>query len=209
MAPRLCVWCGSLQHKSSTGYSALSFPLHTLYIRYTFSYNTDNCHLQKFSDDTAIVARVTEGNDLEYRKVIISFVAWCKLNHLCINSSKTKQVVIDFRRKAPKTAPVNIQGLDIVIVEEYKYLGIHINNRLDWTQYRCPVQEGPMSSPSAEETEVLWCEQVTVKNLLWLCGSISDLLRCGLLGLWKLREGQEETQRAGEKGWLSLFLFLI
>ena len=70
---------------------------------------------------------------MEYRKVITNFVAWCKLNHLCINASKTKEVVIDFRRKSPQTAPVNIQGLDIEIMEEYKYLGVHINNKLDWT----------------------------------------------------------------------------
>ena len=66
-----------------------------------FSYNIDSCHLQKFSDDTAIVAYVTEGNDLEYRKVITNFVAWCELDHLCISASKTK------------------------IMEEYKYLGVH------------------------------------------------------------------------------------
>ncbi|TWW59860.1 hypothetical protein D4764_06G0013900, partial [Takifugu flavidus] len=30
-------------------------------------------------------------------------------------------------------APVNIQGSDIEIVEEYKYLGVHLNNKLDWT----------------------------------------------------------------------------
>ncbi|TWW71213.1 hypothetical protein D4764_17G0006960 [Takifugu flavidus] len=28
---------------------------------------------------------------------------------------------------------MNIQGLDIEIVEEYKYLGVHLNNKLDWT----------------------------------------------------------------------------
>ncbi|TWW63831.1 hypothetical protein D4764_03G0008390 [Takifugu flavidus] len=46
---------------------------------------------------------------------------------------KTKEVVIDLSRKVPHSAPVNIQGLDIEIVEEYKYLGVHLNNKLDWT----------------------------------------------------------------------------
>ena len=76
---------------------------------------------------------MTEENDLEYRKVITNFVAWCELNHLRINASKTKKVMIDFRRKAAQTALLNIQGLDIEIVEEYKYMGVHINNKLDWT----------------------------------------------------------------------------
>ncbi|TWW77998.1 putative RNA-directed DNA polymerase from transposon BS [Takifugu flavidus] len=112
--------------------TVLSPFLFTLYTS-DFSHNSDSCHLQKFSDDTAIVGRVSEGNELEYREVITNFVAWCELNHLRINTSKTKEVVIDFSRKAPHTAPVNIQGLDIEIVEEYKYLGVHLNNKLDWT----------------------------------------------------------------------------
>ncbi|TWW63630.1 putative RNA-directed DNA polymerase from transposon BS [Takifugu flavidus] len=112
--------------------TVLSPFLFTLYTS-DFSYNSDSCHLQKFSDDTAIVGRVSEGNELEYREVITNFVAWCELNHLCINTNKTKEVVIDFSRKASHTAPVNIQGLDIKIVGEYKYLGVHLNNKLDWT----------------------------------------------------------------------------
>ncbi|TWW55772.1 hypothetical protein D4764_09G0008220 [Takifugu flavidus] len=71
--------------------TVLSPFLFTLYTS-DFSHNSDSCHLQKFSNDTAIVGRVSEGNDLEYR-----------------------------------------EGLDIEIVEEYKYLGVHLNNKLDWT----------------------------------------------------------------------------
>ncbi|TWW66493.1 hypothetical protein D4764_20G0005250 [Takifugu flavidus] len=72
------------------------------------------------------------------REVITNFVAWCELNHLRINASKTKEVVIDFSRKASHIAPVNIQGLDIEIAEEYKYLGVHLNNKLDWTRTQTP-----------------------------------------------------------------------
>ncbi|KAI3375638.1 hypothetical protein L3Q82_003955 [Scortum barcoo] len=100
-----------------------------------FTYSTDSCHLQKFSDDTAIVGCVSEGNDCEYRKVIVmDFVDWCELSHLQVNASKTKEMVIDFSRKpSSDIAPVNIQGLDIERVRTYKYLGVHLNNKLDWT----------------------------------------------------------------------------
>ncbi|TWW71677.1 hypothetical protein D4764_16G0001740 [Takifugu flavidus] len=30
-------------------------------------------------------------------------------------------------------APVNILGTDVDVVESYKYLGVHLNNNLDWT----------------------------------------------------------------------------
>ncbi|KAI3361751.1 hypothetical protein L3Q82_002094 [Scortum barcoo] len=44
----------------------------------------------------------------------MDFVNWCELNHLQVNASKTKEMVIDFSRKpSSDIAPVNIQGLDI------------------------------------------------------------------------------------------------
>ncbi|KAI3358072.1 hypothetical protein L3Q82_003084 [Scortum barcoo] len=113
--------------------TVLSPFLFTLYTS-DFTYSTDSCHLQKFSDDTAIVGCVSEGNDCEYRKVIMDFVDWCELKHLQVNASKTKEMVIDFSRKpSSDIAPVNIQGLDIERVRTYKYLGVHLNNKLDWT----------------------------------------------------------------------------
>ncbi|KAI3357769.1 hypothetical protein L3Q82_015527, partial [Scortum barcoo] len=103
------------------GNSPLTFPLHPGHIGL------------QFSDDTAIVGCVSEGNDCEYRKVIMDFVDWCELNHLQVNASKTKEMVIDFSRKPSDIAPVNIQGLEIERVRTYKYLGVHLNNKLDWT----------------------------------------------------------------------------
>ena len=112
--------------------TVLSPFLFTLYTS-DFRHSTDSCHLQKFSDDTAIIGRVSEGNDCEYRSVIKDFVYWCELNHLQLNASKTKEMVIDFHRKPSHTPPLNIQGLDIERVRTYKYLGVHLNNKLDWT----------------------------------------------------------------------------
>lgn len=44
------------------------------------------------------------------------------MNHLHISASKTKEVVIDFRRNVPHTTPINIQGLHTEVEGEYKYL---------------------------------------------------------------------------------------
>ena len=107
--------------------------LFTLYTA-DFSYNTPTCHLHKFSDDSAIVGLITDGDDMEYRGLTQDFVGWCQRNHLQINTKKTKELVVDFRRRTccPPT-PVNIQGMDIEMVTSYKYLGVHLNNKLDWT----------------------------------------------------------------------------
>ncbi|KAI3375306.1 hypothetical protein L3Q82_021090 [Scortum barcoo] len=41
--------------------------LFTLYTA-DFSYNTPSCHLQKFSDDSAVVGLITDGDDREYKR---------------------------------------------------------------------------------------------------------------------------------------------
>uniref|UniRef100_A0A8C7Z516 Reverse transcriptase domain-containing protein n=1 Tax=Oryzias sinensis TaxID=183150 RepID=A0A8C7Z516_9TELE len=120
---------------SSTGApqgTVLSPFLFTLYTS-DFTYNTGSCHLQKFSDDSAIVGCVSGGNELVYRSVIKDFVDWCERNHLCLNTSKTKEMVIDFRRRTPQFTPVSIQGSVIEVVDSFKYLGVHLNKKLDWT----------------------------------------------------------------------------
>ena len=48
-----------------------------------------------------------------------------------MNTNKTKEMVIDL-------APVNIQGGDIEVISVYKYLGVHLNNKLDWSITQMP-----------------------------------------------------------------------
>ena len=92
--------------------------------------------MQKFSDDSAIVGLISAGDDREYRELNQDFITWCQRNFLQINSGKTKELVVDFRRsKHSPPTPVNIQGTDIDIVRSYKYLGLHLNNKLDWTDH--------------------------------------------------------------------------
>ncbi|KAI3374877.1 hypothetical protein L3Q82_021415, partial [Scortum barcoo] len=79
------------------------------------NYLTDRPQFVRLQDCVSdVVVCSTEGNDCEYRKVIMDFVDWCELNHLQVNASKTKEMVIDFSRKpSADIAPLNIQGLDI------------------------------------------------------------------------------------------------
>ncbi|XP_070399622.1 uncharacterized protein [Nothobranchius furzeri] len=85
-----------------------------------FTYNTSSRHLQKYSDDLALVGCVFEVNDLEYRSVIMDFVDWCERNHLLLNTNETKEMEIDFQRNTPPHSPVNIQGEDIEVVDTFK-----------------------------------------------------------------------------------------
>ena len=74
--------------------NGLSPFLFTLYTS-DFRYNSDSCHMQKYSDDTAVVAC---GQEKEFRDLVESFYGWTKNNCLLLNTTKTKELVVDFRR---------------------------------------------------------------------------------------------------------------
>ena len=92
------------------------------------------CHLQKFSDDSALVGLISNGNDQAYRDEINRFVSWCEENYLDLNLSKTKELVIDFRKKKAMATPIFIKGSQVEIVPSYKYLGVHLDKDLNWKE---------------------------------------------------------------------------
>lgn len=63
-----------------------------------FQYNSETCHLQNSSDDSAIVVCITDYDEGEYWELFESFVDWCEINGLSLNASKTKEIVVDFSR---------------------------------------------------------------------------------------------------------------
>ncbi|KAK7891500.1 hypothetical protein WMY93_023463 [Mugilogobius chulae] len=93
----------------------------------------NSCHVQKYSDDTAIVACVKGRDESEYRELITRFTSWSRENALMLNTSKTKEMMIDFGRK-PTHQPVIIDGEKIEVVDTYKYLGVHLDHELDWSE---------------------------------------------------------------------------
>ena len=99
--------------------SPFLFNLHTT----DFSYQTESCHLQKFSDDSALVGCTSKGDEAQYRAVVDNFVTWCELNHLQRNTTNTKELVVDLRRTRTPVTPVSILGHNVDIAEHYKYLG--------------------------------------------------------------------------------------
>ena len=42
-------------------------------------------------------------------------------------------MVVDFRRTTPPLVPVSIKGETVETVCTYKYLGVHLDNKLDWS----------------------------------------------------------------------------
>ena len=108
--------------------------LFTLYAS-DFCYNSELCHIQKYGDDTAIVGCIRGDREEEYRSLVRDFALWCHTNCLQLNTSKTKELVIDFGRSRPRPRPVLLEGAEVEAVQSYKYLGLWLDNKLDWTTH--------------------------------------------------------------------------
>jgi hypothetical protein len=46
------------------------------------------------------------------------------------NMSKTKELIVDYRKRRAVQAPINIDGAAVEQVESFKFLGVHITNKL-------------------------------------------------------------------------------
>lgn len=110
-----------------------------------FQYSSGFCHLQKFSDDSAVVGHISDGREVECRTYIIDFVEWSQANYLILNVDKTKELVVDFRRKRTPVEPITIQGQKMELVDHYNHLGVHVNCKLDWRDNSDVVYKKGMS----------------------------------------------------------------
>ena len=54
----------------------------------------------KFADDTTIIGLISDGEESTYRSEVEQLVQWCEDNNLILNTTKTKELIIDYRKEA-------------------------------------------------------------------------------------------------------------
>ena len=86
----------------------------------------------KFADNKSLSGLIQE-DDLSYREAVEELTEWCDRNYLDLKVTKTKELVINFRRAKVNTDPIVIMGQPVETVTNYKYLGTIIDNKLDWS----------------------------------------------------------------------------
>ncbi|KAI3368909.1 hypothetical protein L3Q82_025424 [Scortum barcoo] len=69
-----------------------------------------SCLIVKFADDTAVVGRIANNDESDYRQEVEHLEGWCRQNNLCINVKKTKEMIVDFRRGRHLPSPLYIGG---------------------------------------------------------------------------------------------------
>ena len=86
----------------------------------------------KFSDDTTVIGCVNNANESVYREEVQRLVGWCKNNNLVLNISKTKEMIIDFRKKKTPIHPLVIDGTEVLQADSVTFLGSTISKDLSW-----------------------------------------------------------------------------
>ena len=81
----------------------------------------------KFAYDITVVGRISNNDDTEYRNEIENLANWSGDNNLFLNFNKTKDIVIDFRKRKGEHSPVYINGDEDERVESFKFLGVHVD----------------------------------------------------------------------------------
>ncbi|KAK0154257.1 hypothetical protein N1851_003646 [Merluccius polli] len=66
------------------------------------------------------------------KEEVASLELWCAENHLSLNVKKTKEIVVDFRKKKTEPQPIYINGTAVERVDTFKYLGVNITKDLTW-----------------------------------------------------------------------------
>ncbi|XP_045071977.1 uncharacterized protein LOC123485150 [Coregonus clupeaformis] len=83
-----------------------------LYILYTNSCTSSHPdrHLVKFPDDTALISLLHDDEE-HHGPVLDYFVEWCDESHLVLNTNKTKDMCIDFRKRRTPTSATSIREI--------------------------------------------------------------------------------------------------
>ncbi|KAI3355682.1 hypothetical protein L3Q82_004268 [Scortum barcoo] len=134
--------------------------LFTLYTA-DFSYNTPSCHLQRRSLMTMTLLLLassqmgtTESTEDLFRTLRTGACGTTSRSTL-VKPRSWWWISAGVDHSPP--APVSIQGTDIDTVKSYKYLGVHLNDSLDWSDNtNVPCQEGQQQTVPAQEAEVFW-----------------------------------------------------
>ncbi|KAL0153934.1 hypothetical protein M9458_050765, partial [Cirrhinus mrigala] len=107
-----------------------------------FSLYTNDCtskdpsvKLLKFADDTILIGLINDGDKSAYRQEVKELAVWCSHNNLELNTFKTVEMTVDFRRNPPALPPLTIMDSTVTSVETFRFLGTTITQNLKWDNH--------------------------------------------------------------------------
>ncbi|KAK3512406.1 hypothetical protein QTP70_009828 [Hemibagrus guttatus] len=106
-----------------------------------FSLYTNGCtsghqsvKLLKFADNTTLIGLISERDESAYKGEMDCLVSWCSMNNLELNSLKTVEMIVDFRKDLAPLPAVILCDSPVTSVESFRFLGTTITKELKWEQ---------------------------------------------------------------------------
>jgi hypothetical protein len=56
-------------------------------------------------------------------------------NNLSLNMSKTKELIVDYRKRRTEHTPIHIDGAVVEQGESFRFLAVHITKNLSWSKH--------------------------------------------------------------------------
>ena len=102
-----------------------------------YSLITHDC-VAKHDSNTIIklVNLITNIVETAYWEEVRDLAVWCQDSNLSLNVSKTKEMIVDYRKRRSEHAPIHI--INRAVVEQgdsFKFLGVHITNKSSWSKH--------------------------------------------------------------------------
>ncbi len=80
--------------------------------------------------------QISNNDETAYLDEVERLTSWCQDNCLSLNVSKTKELIVDFRKRQQRPyTPLMISGTPVERVSSFKYLGVNISEDLTWTTH--------------------------------------------------------------------------
>jgi hypothetical protein len=93
-----------------------------------------NCWCHKYVDDTTLSETFKNPEESNLQKEADYMCEWCNTNSMRVNSKKTKEMRINFRKPMDLT-PITINGEPIEQVKASKMLGVILAEDLGWEEH--------------------------------------------------------------------------
>ncbi|KAF7649123.1 hypothetical protein LDENG_00146500, partial [Lucifuga dentata] len=104
-----------------------------------FSLYTNSCtsshqsvKLLKFADDTTLIGLISGEDESAYRWEIDHLVTWCRQNSLELNTLKTVEMIVDYRKNPVPPTSITLCDALVDTVEHFRFLGTIITRDLKW-----------------------------------------------------------------------------
>ena len=140
-----------------------------------FTHDCLSCHVRtkilKFADDTTVIGLIKNSDESEYRDQVNKLISWCNDNNLERSVNKTKEMIVDFRRKkSSPPSPLVIDGRTVEIVQHFKCLGSTISSNLKWELNVVNiVKKGPAAAVRFKKVNIVWFDHTGHAQLLQSC----------------------------------------